>query len=121
MFFRPSYLLNPGFHRVLNNGFAVTGLLAALIAAPVFADDAADISKLMRSGQYAEALTKADAVLAKTPRDAQTRFLKGVILTEQNKTPDAILVFSRLTEDFPDLPEPYNNLAVLYASSGQYD
>jgi tetratricopeptide (TPR) repeat protein len=49
------------------------------------------------------------------------RFLKGVILTEQNRQADAIAVFSKLTEDYPDLPEPYNNLAVLYAGSGQYD
>jgi tetratricopeptide (TPR) repeat protein len=49
------------------------------------------------------------------------RFHKGLILTEQKKTMDAIRVFSSLTEDYPDLPEPYNNLAVLYASQGQYD
>jgi tetratricopeptide (TPR) repeat protein len=30
-------------------------------------------------------------------------------------------VFSKLTEDYPELPEPYNNLAVLYAQQKQYD
>ena len=35
--------------------------------------------------------------------------------------PEAIQVFTGLTEDFPELPEPYNNLAVLYASQGNYD
>lgn len=121
MRFRPSVTSPSGLRHAIHRSFALTGLFAALIAGPVFADDAADIAKLMRAGQYAEALTKVDAVLAKTPRDPQTRFLKGVILTEQNKPQDAISVFTRLTEDFPDLPEPYNNLAVLYASSGQYD
>lgn len=99
----------------------VGGLLAALIASPAFADEAADVSKLMRGGQFAEALSKADAFLAQRPKDAQMRFLKGVILTEQNKSAEAIAIFAKLTEDYPDLPEPYNNLAVLYASSGQYD
>ena len=99
----------------------VGGLVAALVASPAFADEAADVGKLMRSGQYAEALGKADAFLAQRPKDAQMRFLKGVILTEQNKSGEAITIFTKLTEDFPDLPEPYNNLAVLYASSGQYD
>jgi hypothetical protein len=80
-----------------------------------------DINKLMRAGQYAEALTKTDAVLAKHPRDAQLRFTKGLILAEQNRSAEAIAVFTKLTEDFPDLPEPYNNLAVLYAADGQYD
>ncbi len=106
---------------VLNNAFALTGLLAALSALPALADDFSDVSKLMRSSQYAEALTKADAFLSKNPRDAQMRFLKGVILTEQNKSAEAIAIFTKLTEDYPGLPEPYNNLAVLYAAAGQYD
>src|SRR6266478_4423624 len=59
--------------------------------------------------------------IADNPRDARARFLKGLILTEQNKPNDAIKVFTALTDDYPELPEPYNNLAVLYASQGQYD
>lgn len=53
--------------------------------------------------------------------DAQARFHKGLVLTEQGKTAEAIKVFSALTDDYPDLPEPYNNLAVLYAGQGQFD
>ncbi len=75
----------------------------------------------MRAGQLPAALTRVERALAQHPRDAQMRFLKGLILSEQNKTAEAITVFTKLTEDFPDLPEPYNNLAVLYASSGQFD
>ncbi len=52
------------------------------------------------------------------PRDAQMRFLKGVILTEQKKPAEAIRLFTALTEDFPDLLAPYNKLAVLYAAGG---
>lgn len=84
------------------------------------ADDASDASKLYKAGQLSDALKKIDAVLAQKPKDAQMRFLKGIILTEQNKSSEAITVFSKLTDDFPELPEPYNNLAVLYASNGQY-
>ncbi|WP_019140497.1 L,D-transpeptidase Cds6 family protein [Noviherbaspirillum massiliense] len=100
---------------------ALAGLLAALHAAPVFADEVGDVNKLVRAGQYAEALSKAEAYLGKHPRDAQMRFLKGVILTEQNRSAEAITIFSKLTEDYPTLPEPYNNLAVLYAAAGQYE
>ncbi|HET7198006.1 MAG TPA: tetratricopeptide repeat protein, partial [Burkholderiales bacterium] len=49
------------------------------------------------------------------------RFLKGLILTEQGKQAEAIDVFTKLTRDYPSLPEPYNNLAVIYASQGQYE
>jgi tetratricopeptide (TPR) repeat protein len=59
--------------------------------------------------------------LATNPKEPQARFLKGVILTEQGKQPEAIEIFTKLTQDYPNLPEPYNNLAVIYASQGQYE
>jgi tetratricopeptide (TPR) repeat protein len=79
------------------------------------------VQKLIGAGQLKQALERADAHLAKNPRDAQMRFVRGVILTEMKDTGAARDVFERLTEDFPELPEPYNNLAVLYASQGAYD
>ncbi|MCU0925469.1 MAG: tetratricopeptide repeat protein [Hydrogenophaga sp.] len=84
-------------------------------------EDYAEVNRLMRAGQMAEALSKADQFLATKPRDPQMRFLKGVIQTESGKPTDAISTFSKLTEDFPELPEPYNNLAVLYAGQSQFD
>jgi tetratricopeptide (TPR) repeat protein len=54
-------------------------------------------------------------------RDVQALFNKGVTLAEQNRRPEAIKVFSDITEKYPNLPEPYNNLAVLYADQGQFD
>lgn len=80
-----------------------------------------DASQLFRQGQHTSALAKIDAYLAANPKDAQGRFLKGLILTELNRYQEAIKVFSELTEDYPELPEPYNNLAVLYAAQGQYE
>lgn len=101
--------------------FVLSALSLALLPSLTFADDASDASKLLKAGQYAEAMQKVDAVLVQRPKDAQMRFLKGLILAEQNKYPEAIIVFTKLTDDYPELPEPYNNLAVLYASSAQYD
>lgn len=80
-----------------------------------------EVQKLMAAGQWKPALARADAHLAKNPRDAQMRFVRGVILTEMKDTGAAREVFERLNEDFPELPEPYNNLAVLYAAQGQLD
>ncbi len=85
------------------------------------ADDIEDANKLFKRGQHSQALAKVNGYLAEKPKDAQARFLKGLIFTEQGKTTDAIKMFSALTEDYPELPEPYNNLAVLYASQGQYE
>jgi tetratricopeptide (TPR) repeat protein len=66
-------------------------------------------------------MDKVDAYLSSRPKDAQGRFLKGLIYTEMNKPAEAIAIFTRLSEDYPELPEPYNNLAVLYAQQRQYD
>jgi tetratricopeptide (TPR) repeat protein len=109
--------LNLGFGKILT----ISLLSSALFSPLVFADNMTDINTLIRNGQFSEALTKVDAALIQTPRDKQLRFMKGVILTEENKPVEAIGVFTKLTEDFPELPEPYNNLAVLFAASGQYD
>lgn len=116
----PSILPDAGLSKLFGRAVVISGLLAGLHA-PAMADELADVSQLLRAGQQAQALKQADAFLAKNPRNAQMRFLKGVILTEQNKSNEAIVVFTKLTEDYPALPEPYNNLAVLYAASGQYE
>lgn len=84
-------------------------------------NDLQEISKLLRSGQHGLALERVNQYLVGRPKDAQGRFLKGLILTEQNKTAEAIDILTALAKDFPELPEPYNNLAVLYASQGQYE
>src|SRR5687767_15132902 len=84
-------------------------------------DELQDASQLLKQGQLDRAMERVDVYLKSRPKDARGRFLKGIILTEQNKPNDAIKLFTELTQDFPELPEPYNNLAVLYASQGQYD
>jgi tetratricopeptide (TPR) repeat protein len=88
-------------------------------AGPV--EDTKEATRLYQQNKPDQALVKINAALAQQPKDAQGRFLKGLIFTEQKKTAEAIQIFTGLTEDFPELPEPYNNLAVLYASQGNYD
>jgi tetratricopeptide (TPR) repeat protein len=95
--------------------------LIALIPLAACADTLQDANRLMKQGQLGPALEKTEQVLAAKPKDAQARFLKGLILTEMNRQNDAIAVFTKLTEDYPELPEPYNNLAVLYAQQRQYE
>lgn len=104
--------------------FARAALLVFALGTPfaaVRADELQDVSKLVSAGRLIEAENRADAYLEKTPKDAQMRFLKGVILSQKNQRDAAVGVFTALTQDFPELPEPYNNLAVIYAATGEYD
>src|SRR5690349_5670971 len=70
----------------------------------VRADELQDANKFLKSGQHREALERVNKALAAKPRDPQARFLKGVILTEQGNAKEAIEIFTRLTQDFPELP-----------------
>jgi len=97
------------------------GLATACTVLSAYADEYGDASQLVRANKFAEALTKVESYLVTKPSDPQMRFLKGVILRNLGKSNEAITTFVKLTEDFPELPEPHNNLAVLYAGQGQYD
>lgn len=90
-------------------------------AYPAPPDDYSAVSKLLMENNHAAAMARAETYLASKPRDPQMRFLKGVILRETGKTDLAFDTFTALTQDYPELPEPYNNLAVIHASWGQYD
>ena len=105
----------------LRRGLVSLCFCALAAAASAQADDLQDAQRFLKAGQHREALERVNKALAAKPKDAQARFLKAVILTEQGNTREAIELFTRLTQDFPELPEPFNNLAVIYAGQGQYE
>jgi tetratricopeptide (TPR) repeat protein len=80
-----------------------------------------EINQLSEQGNQAAALDKVNTYLSSNPKNAEAMFMRGVILVELGKRDEAIKAFTDLSEKYPNLPEPYNNLAVLYADQGQYD
>lgn len=96
-------------------------LMASLFCVSAFADDYDPVNRLLRDGQLTQALAKANAYLATNPRDPQMRFLKALIQQDGGQREAAIASYTALIQDYPELPEPYNNVAVLYASTGQFD
>jgi len=111
---RPPY---SGFRLLI--GFAVAASCTLLI--PTASAGLAEAQNYLQQGQHAQALEQVDKVLSTNGKDRQARFLKGVILAEMNKLDEAAAVFIKLSEEAPELPEPYNNLAVIYAQQKQYD
>ena len=99
----------------------IFGLVICCVFSFAIADEFSDVRRLLKQGQTLEALQKVDAQIAKQPKELQGRFLKGLILVEMGRSTEAIGVFRDLTEEFPEQPEPYNNLAVLYAQQKQYN
>lgn len=104
----------------LSRFFAVVVACFMVAGTAAQATEIEDINAQYRRGDLSGALERTDRYLEKNPQDAQARFIKGLILGDQGRTADAIGVFSALTEDYPELPEPYNNLAVLHASQNNY-
>lgn len=96
-------------------------VFALAFAASAQAENYADITSLLKASKPAEALTVADQRLVKTPRDPQLRFLRAVAQTDLGKTDAAIASLTELTQEYPELAEPYNNLGVLYAAQNQLD
>lgn len=99
---------------------AVPFLLCLAWAGAAVADPAR-VSALMEDGKLEEALSAANEDLAGDPGNVTLRFLKGLVLTRMNRMDEAVAAFEELTEDHPELPEPYNNLAVVYAAKGDFE
>jgi tetratricopeptide (TPR) repeat protein len=99
----------------------VLAFVIALGASPAaHADELGEVQRLYYAGQPAAAMKRADEYLAEHPKDAPMRFIKGVMLADAKRNDEAIAVFQKLSEDYPDLAEPYNNVAALYANAGNY-
>lgn len=96
-------------------------LIGSGLSLPAQAGPLEDARRLADSKKYSQALELIDGVLKETPKEPRARFMKGVILAENRQNTEAIAVFHELTQDYRELPEPYNNLAVLYAEQGDFE
>lgn len=78
------------------------------------------IQALLAENKLDAALKLTNEELGKDPDNVTYRFFKGLILTKLNQLTQARDIFISLTKSNPELPEPYNNLAVVYAALGDY-
>ncbi len=98
------------------------GLLIALAAAaPARADDAADVRMLLARGELAQALERAERAAAAKPRDAELQFLRGVVLMDLQRNSEAMAQFERMSQEYPELPDPWNNIALLHVRAGRIE
>jgi tetratricopeptide (TPR) repeat protein len=79
-----------------------------------------DIEKLVKARQFPEAITLIDARLKKSPQNVQLRFLKARLQIEMRELEQAKKTLILITQQFPELPEPYNNLAAIAASQEKW-
>jgi tetratricopeptide (TPR) repeat protein len=79
-----------------------------------------DVRKLLRQAKYAPALLVVNKNLETNPRDPQMRFWQAYIFEQLGQPELALQIYLALTQEYPELAEPHNNLGVLYAIQGDY-
>jgi Flp pilus assembly protein TadD len=91
---------------------------AVMPQGPAVRDNTPEIDASIAQKNWQVALTQLDARIATNPRDVQAKFKRANVLTHLNRDDEAIAAFTELTQLYPELPEPYNNLATLLARQG---
>ena len=79
-----------------------------------------DIEKLVKARQFQAAVNLINQQLKANPRNVQIRFVKARLQIEMRKFDDAKKTLIEITQQFPELPEPYNNLAAIAANQGNW-
>ena len=92
-----------------------------LASAAAVADEAAEVRALLARGDAAAALQRAERAAAAKPRDAGLHFLQGVALMDLQRDAAALEVFTALSQEYPELPDPLNNIALLRARTGDFE
>lgn len=85
-----------------------------MFSTPARADIGTEIQALLSSGQAPQALVRAQAAVAANPRDPQARFMLGLVSMELGKNAEAMAIFMQLAQQYPELPDPLNNIALLH-------
>ena len=93
----------------------------SLTATAAWGDNYSVVVEQLREGRFAQAMARADQHLARHPRDAQMRFLKGVVQQQAGKHADAAATYRRLVQQHPDMAEAHHNLALVYLAQGLPD
>lgn len=96
-------------------------LICAVLTLPAQSQSISEIRGTIARGDLPAALRQAEAATAAKPADAQLRFLLGVVHMDLNQDAEAMAVFTTLTQQYPELPDPLNNMALLHARAGRLD
>ena len=96
-------------------------LAGCMVSLSTVAGTPDEVRALLARGDLASALLRAQAGVAARPADAQSRFVLGVVLMDMGRDSQALAVFTELTQAYPELPDPMNNIALLQARAGQLE
>lgn len=76
---------------------------------------------LVEQKKFVKAVLEGNDILQQDPTNTRARFLTAYSYQMIAKTDKAISLYQDLIRDHPTLPEPRNNLAMIYLEQGDYD
>jgi tetratricopeptide (TPR) repeat protein len=79
-----------------------------------------DVERLIKARKYQDAINLINSQIKENPRNVQIRFIKARLQIELRQWDAAKKTLIEITQQFPELPEPYNNLAALAANQGNW-
>lgn len=111
------------FNTPMKKGLLVLGMLAAVLSAAVasFDETLERALALAAQGRHAQAREVLGPLLEDDSDHPRARLLDGILRAHEGRASEAIEVFERLRREHPEMSEPWNNLAVLYAAEGRFD
>ena len=101
--------------------FILIFLCLLATAAASAATSIKQLQQLLEQQQYADAANTGEQLLAQNPQHARTQFLTAYAYQMSAQPEKAEILYQNLIKDNPDLPEPRNNLAMIYLAKGDYD
>ncbi len=113
------YFINIKSSKTIFTTICLVTLNISLISSMALAQNADVVANFLQNGQFQEALNTI-STQPNNNKDPLLRFQKGVALSGLMRNDEAITEFSSLIKEFPQLSEPYNNLAVLYSAKGDF-
>ncbi len=76
------------------------------------------VNDYLHRGKTSDALEYTEKQLEENPKNVQMRFMRAVILNDLGMKDESKEEYEQMIREFPELAEPYNNLAVMYAAEG---
>lgn len=91
------------------------------LSSPAWPGNLDEVKQLIEADENNQALVQIDNQLVKQPDDPEILFLRAITLSKLQRKQEAIELYHELINQHPTLPEPRNNLAVLYAQQGEFE
>ncbi len=85
-----------------------------------FADETDEIYALIEQDRLSDAMRQTETLLRDAPEDPALLFARAVIAEKNGSNREAVEIYKGLTLSHPEMLEPFNNLAIHYARTGDY-